>query len=424
MSPERTSAIERPPARTIAEVIRRAETTAPQYLGAEVNIKGINTLRQPRATFEEIPELAQDFAINGNLNPPTVARLTKKQAIQYIELVNRRWSINHSFKELVVTKENGSKIVYILLAGERRFRAFQHLMTVGCFNCVEEFGEGPCYKRHFPDRCNNGEQRIEVRLAVNTTPLRAAFLQMSENIHQRVPAVEDAKSVHNLLMVIRKEVPDYPLARFARDVGRSESHIRNAVRFCDLPESVQEHVSLGSLPFGMALEISRFQKEANADEEELLFWAVRAMVERRTVPEFQKLIDAHIETRTSGQQSFNDIFTSAQEREMRKLAIRKVVAKEVILSLWGSIAYVKKVNRLLLEGLLAKKDSPYSHKSPVKVIRSLVDILEEAIPNLIQIMPKKEIARTRKALDAADIVLPRLERYLKDDKNVAGLLGN
>jgi ParB-like chromosome segregation protein Spo0J len=133
-----------------------AAERAPSFVGAYISLLAINVLEQPRQTFEEIATLAQSIADRKLLFPPIVAQLERDQAQEYIEMVNGIWDTNHGIADLSpAINKDGQEVFFILLDGERRYRACMYLVNVGC----EDHG-APCYDKHFDD----GD--VEVRLAI------------------------------------------------------------------------------------------------------------------------------------------------------------------------------------------------------------------------------------------------------------------
>ena len=378
--------------------IPHAEKTNLTYAGAHIPLSHINVLEQPRQTFENIDELAQSIAINNLLHPLIVARLSPEGCQQYLDTINRLWGREHRMEEL--TPADGEDQYYILLAGERRFRACKHLDTVGCKECQEAYGEGPCYERHFDDR------GVDVRLAQDIQPIQAIFIQASENIHMRVPAAEEAQFYYRLYKTLREQNPDYPVSKFSREVGRSPDTIRTAIRYCLLPSDVQEFVEGGQITYGIATEVARLKTELNMGNEELHHWALRAIANNYRVPDFRELVTNFIKQQKSGQ-GMLEIFSQEQERTTRRSLIKRTVAKNTIRAEWESIGYLQTVRRLIEDGHLGEDDSPYSMRSPIRVFSALIEEERQLLPHLQKALKKEEYA-------SAEAVLNETQETLDD----------
>lgn len=373
----------------------------PRYDGAALPITAINVLAQPRKTFEGLEELALDIAKKRMLNPPTVARFESESCRHYIAAVNRLWGTSYEIDQMEARIERGAKIYYVLLAGERRFRACTLLWKRGCEECLEARGPetpGRCFKRHF------GGVKLDVRICRNIPPLAALFLQLSENTHMPVPSHEEAAAYARLFSLIRKADEAFPIARFAREVGRSPDTIRKALRYHLLPEIAKTAVERGQVAYGVAVEIARLQEDG-LTAEQLEFWIQRAIAERRKVEEFRLLVNAHLAERHSGQQSLLDMFQAEQTKLAQKAHIRRTVEAKTIQALWTSIHYLARVGQLFTEELLGTPNAPYSIDSPLRVYGTLVERLRELLPHLRGRVSARKIGEYEEVLTEARALL-------------------
>ncbi len=364
-------------------------TYRPRYDGAALPLRSINVLAQPRKTFENLEELSLDIAKKRVLNPPTVARFDMESCRQYVAAVNRLWDTSYDVDQLQSRVEDGAKVYYVLLAGERRYRSCSLLWERGCALCLETHGPekpGRCFKRHF------GGNALDVRTCRNIPPLAALFLQLSENTHVPVPAHEEAAAYARLFALIRKADETFPVARFAREVGRNPETIRKALRYHALPEIAKHAVESGHVAYGVAIEIARLQEDGLTSEQ-LEFWINRSVVERRKVEEFRKLVNAHLAERHSGQQSLLDLFQSEQARDAAKAHIRRTIEAKSIQALWSSIHYLARVQQLFESDVLGGPNAIYSTESPLRVYATLVERMRELLPKL------KKLISARKAND-------------------------
>jgi hypothetical protein len=356
------------------------------YLNKKIPLWAVNILAQPRKTFDDIEELGEGIASDGLINPLTVGRFSHTECKKYLEVLNVIRKTSYSISSLKSIKESEKKYYYLLLGGERRTRGMKLLWKNGCSFCRTEYGQespGECYRRHF------GNELVDIRFRPDISPVGAIFSQSLENTHKRVPIYEEAEEYYNFFRFLRMMDPKFPLATFARRVGRSEESVRNALRFCELPESIQNIVKKNNgKHYSLAVETGRlFTSGINPGVAEL--WLFRAIVENKPLNVFKKNISEYLLEINSGQQSLFDIFSEEQEKEYLARRIKKVAAENLVIGTHNSIAYCKQILRLFETESLGLKDSPFSEKSPVKIFSKFVELLEEALPHFQRIRRKK-----------------------------------
>jgi hypothetical protein len=377
-----------------------APKEVPHYEGASIPLDNINVLNQPRQTFENIDYLAQDIAQKNILNPLTVAELGLKEAQEYIDTINEIWQTQHTIEELKTANGNGK--FYILIAGERRLRACKKLDTDGCFDCCDTYGKGPCYERHF------GSRNVEVRLMRNFNALEAISTQASENTHMRVPPEEEAHFYDRFYKVRKMQDKSYTVTRFARSVGRSPDTIAGAIRYCKLPDEIQDHVCEGRLNYGMAVELQRAREGLELNEFDLRYWMNRALLSGTRVDDFRKTVSREIEMKKTNQ-SLLGLFTEAQERDMKKQYIRKVVEEAMVAGNWRFIHYFDTLIRLFEEGQLGLDDSPFSLGSPRRSYKALLDKEEELIPHLQLVVSNTRLSRDAAAVSRSKSLISEID---------------
>jgi len=388
----------------------------PRYEGGRLPLTAINVLPQPRKTFENLRELGLDIAQKGILNPLIVAALKLSDARIYLEVINKLWRTNFRIENLTSTTDNNQETYFILIAGERRFRSCRILWQEGCLACREEHGAeepGVCVQRHFRS------ETIETRVCRDIAPLSALFLQLSENTHMSVPAYEEAEAYYLLYRLIHESRNRFSIASFARQVGRNPRTIKNALRFCELPDFIRDEVKKGNLTYGLAVEIARL-KETGAENQELEWWTLRAMTDgqRMRVADFHRMIAQHLEDKNSPQMTLSDIFEEKDRKTLQILHIRRTVEREMIAAIWGWIHYFQRLNALLREGLIGKPESPFSARSPLRITRALAKEFESAIIHLNGIMPEEIRAQ---ANPITQELVEQLDRLLssEDDNDSA-----
>jgi hypothetical protein len=378
----------------------------------------INLLPQPRKTFEHITELSEDIALKGILNLPIVARFTEVECIQYLAIVNDLWKREFTLNDLVSVTEKDTIIYYVLVAGERRFRSCRRLWNEGCEMCVTMYGNelpGSCFRRHFE------EGLLEVRLCLGATALQMLYIQLSENTHMSVPSHEEAFAYHQLFSLLRSEDPAFTLAEFARRVGRDSSTVQRALRYCELPRSVQELVEMGALHYSAAVELSRFYLEG-VKEEELLWWAQRGAL-YPTVEEFRRVIGDHFSEIRQGQISILELFDRKQQEEMKRRHVRLIFEEPSLRALWACIYYFRKLHIFFERKLIGCDDAVYSLQSPINVFRQLITIQKKILPLLREAkagrpLPKAVSEEAQQVLDGMEEFLTSL---VPQEKTIEGV---
>lgn len=354
----------------------------------------VNVLPQGRKTFDEgeLHNLSDSIAEEGLIQPPLIIRFDPEAANKYLFVINGLWGTKIKLTDLKPTSTHSSDtpansaegdvsqdktVYYILVAGERRYRSMKILQTVGCSECQETYGPGNCYNRHFAEH----PDMLEARVGENVAPIQAIYRQASENIHNSLPPHEEADYYNHIFTLVRIARPDYPLTKFAKKVGRSESKVRDALRYTNLPPEIKTAVEEGNLAYGMAVEIARMA-EQKVGEEDIGFYTKRAMAGNLRVDDFKKTIAEYLRNRSSGQVSLLDLFSAEQIEALGKLKIKKVVEKEIVKAIWSWIYYFSKVNSLFESGKLGEQDSPFSSGSPIKIFRRLLAEQERLLPHL------------------------------------------
>jgi len=356
----------------------------------------VNVLPQGRKTFDEdeLHNLSDSIAEEGLIQPPLIIRFDPEAAEKYLFVINGLWGTKIRLENLKPTIQQSNDtnspsdpVYYILVAGERRYRSMKILQSVGCSECQETYGEGNCYNRHFAEH----PDMLEARVGENVAPIQAIYRQASENIHNSLPPHEEADYYHHIFTLVKIARPDYPLAKFAKKVGRSESKVRDSLRYTNLPPDIKSAVEEGHLAYGMAVEIARMA-ELKVGEEDMDFYTKKAMGGNIRVEDFKKTIADYLRNRSSGQASLLDLFSAEQMQSLERLKIKKVVEKEIVKAIWSWIYYFSKVNGLFEDGKLGLEDSPFSSGSPIKILRRLLGEIERLMPHLKEVTSKRVYA--------------------------------
>ncbi|OGY23180.1 MAG: hypothetical protein A2172_02260 [Candidatus Woykebacteria bacterium RBG_13_40_15] len=391
-----------------------ADFTFPEQ-DTKLDFRVINTVSQPRKEFPDIRELADSIARHGLLYPLVILKLDEEQCRKYLGNLNAIWESEHCIEELTVVREGKKRIFYLLLAGERRLRAYRHLWKKGCSDCLEVYGKekrGTCFRRHI-----SVEGMIPTRICENMPIHEALILQMIENTSRvQLSLNDEARGLAYLYRTFRMADPALTVKDFARHFGRGETTVRSALRFCKLPPEIQGAVDngndYGKLEFGIAVQLARLQ-EHGCDEEELLHRMKTAQLDRTTVPDFRQSVTSYLQF-LRGQ---GCLFDSDVSRRLAALGQHKqIVERHILGALYTQLQYMLTVIRLFENGDLGMEDSPFSVRSPVKVYLRVVQTLAQALPHMRQFLPEKDLAMIGATLAEGLEVTRILEAALAEAK--------
>jgi len=387
-----------------------------RYRGAFLPLPAINVLPQPRKTFLDIDELSLDIAVHGQIEPIIVAEFRREACARYLTVVNRLWHTAFGVGELHATMRRRRKRYYLLIAGERRYRALSLLWREGCKECRERYGKEPqgvCFKRHFKRK----NDLVEVRLCTNAPPLPTLFLQLSENTHMQVPPHEEARAYALLFRLVRQANKKFTMAQFARRVGRSPDTVRNALRFSELPVTIRGYVENGAVPYGIGIELTRLH-HVGLKARELDWWAVRALTDRKKVPEFHDLVTKYLAERGSNQMDLLGVMDRERRELQRRLHIRKTVQAHMVRGIWGWTDYFKKVLRLFEEGKIGKADSPFSVRSPIRIFLSLIELMERLLPHFRGLISRARHGHAGEVLARTRRLAKRAAHHAREDHSL------
>ncbi|MBU2082221.1 hypothetical protein KKH14_02210, partial [Patescibacteria group bacterium] len=375
----------------VIEMVKIVQHRRPQFLLLDMN--SINILTQHRRTLlaDDTRALADNICQYGLLDPLVVVSFSLVSAQEYVKLINTFYKTAHWLSEL---RGANNEHYQIVLSGERRLRAHWLIWKSGCSICREKYGQeepGTCYRRHFGKR--KKDKKIESRLYHDLSAIEAMDIQLSGNSYVLPKEQEMIQSYSLQFFIKRKMDLKLTIAQFARSVGKAPETMRGYLKVCALPDAIYNYYQQGFIPYGIAEELA-FLKDRG--ENNLDFWAMRAIVGKIKVETFHQIIRGHLEKRN---QSILEIFDEKSEEEAKKSFVRKTVAKEVIGDLHAGNVYWKKVLRLFEEGKLGKNDSPFSEGSPVNLYRKQVDLTKNHIlPHLAKFLPKKSLKEIEKTL--------------------------
>jgi hypothetical protein len=215
----------------------------------QVSYHTINELQQVRQTYDPsgIEELAlsmEDGSSQGVgtdafelANPLLMGRHTPISAKKYIAEHGDYYRIakkDRTDYQDLIPSEDGSAL--ILIAGHRRRRAIHHLLT------------------------KNNISPINARVAGNVRDEidfgQAIGLQLRENVYERPSPQDEARAIDLSYRYQAERLGHAPNVRLlSKQLGFSETKVREALDFASLPLSVQEYTASGVLSYSVVRQL-------------------------------------------------------------------------------------------------------------------------------------------------------------------------
>lgn len=182
---------------------------------------------------DHIDGLAGSIEVDNLEEPLIVAELSYEDAVIHIQDLNVRYGTDYVIEDQTPNSRNR----YIVLVG------------------------GHCRKLAMGQIIANDPsltpERVGVRANVHRDiSLREALRrQITENTHEPLSAQDDAYSIEQYYRLSLREDKNYSIAQCARETGKSRDKVRLALRFCQMPESLQRMVGDGSVSYTMVVEL-------------------------------------------------------------------------------------------------------------------------------------------------------------------------
>ena len=212
----------------------------------------INELpQQVRKTYE--PAQIDDLAIAMTIPPPSdgaevefdmfnpllCAHLSHEDTVQYLKEYSEFYGVETDVSELR-PDENGRYT--ILISGHRRKRAIRQLISENDLDI--------------------SKVRAHVNQRDSITFEKALVAQVRENTYEKVPPEEVARHIEQFYKYLCSTQPEKPTYReIARKLGQSENIVRTALRFCSLPEEIQELAHNKTLPYSILVKLDKIHEK-------------------------------------------------------------------------------------------------------------------------------------------------------------------
>jgi hypothetical protein len=352
------------------------------------------------------------------------AALRLDQAKIYVETVNAIFGSHHTVSELVPICLDGKRYYIVLFAGHRRHLTILHI------NAGIESGT------LFPTERYAGDYRLD--LYFNIKAEEAIELQFHENRHAAPPLHEEASAAWRLYRFKRIDTPELTVGQFAKTIGRTTEWVRNALRFCALPDAIQAYVtgehSLKSmmkkpeLPYGILVHLARFaEKYQEITHEELTseimhLWLREALVSRLNVSSFGKKVSGYLEQLDAESKGQVTLFGADVGTEEPARRLRRIVAQEYARGMWVILNYLKTVQGIHNEGLLghesylgpfnAAEQQLFSPGSPIRISTEVLSLFGLLLPDLTRLAQLERTGHFRRLQRGHPLVEELSENFI------------
>lgn len=351
--------------------------------------ESLSVLTQVRKTLN-IEDLMPSILASGQETAGRAAALEPNETLIYLEGINRIWKTEHTLNDLTPVWLDGEAYYLPLIAGHRRHQT--------CMAINHEVGRGA---ETFTENYK-GLYRVDLYFGISAAA--AIKMQFNENRHVSVPPHEEAEAAWLFWRHEKAEDPELTTTQFARSIGRTNEWVKNALRFCDLPDEIQGYVKGDNpakltLSYGVLVSLARLAEEYKKITEEdfpeqaYLLWIQQAIAGRLNTTSFGKAVSAYLENKKLEQAGQFSLFGGNDDTTGSTRRTRRVVAENVVRGLWAFSEYFKAVERARTAGLLGSESylqTPpeaelYSPGSPIRLCSDMTEVLFLLVPHLAEL---------------------------------------
>ena len=369
----------------------------------------INTLPQVRKTMSvngDMDDLVESILAKGQKVPGLVLALKPRAAGQYLKEVNRLWGTDHSLRRLkkIHLEDRGSDYYLILIYGHRRLK--------GCKRAElrRQAGEQSAYFY--------GTYRCDIHFDLSFED--AFSIQLLENLYVAPPKHEEVAAMWRFWRYLRHKDQTLTVTAFAKQIGRRPDAVRDMLRFCALPDQVQEKIHPdapgGNASYSLLKEVARRAQAFEAyykpiGELELVSFVDFLLANRVKASDYAKQVSEEIRHLHDQQ---DDLFSEMLKEPVETRVIRKVAASQMIQAIIGNVQYLAQVNAMMrsdafgglspyAEGEQLEASSSFSPDSPARMALRFIQALKEAVPDLAEMLRRDEKSDAKLAASMADL---------------------
>lgn len=315
---------------------------------------------QMRTAFDEdaLTQLGQQMSFF-QLHPITVRRCSEWQFKEHLRIANNLFPEHNLRPSNYKDKRNSDGTFDVLVAGERRVRAWQTR----------------------PD----WDKRLFANVCTNISAACAFFLQQVENTAKIPEREEEARMVGRLYKLMKDKGHTPTKVELAMLINRSPSYTSNLIRFYGLPDFILEYYDYGALNYSTAIEFGRLENLYS--EEKIISEIKHVFATKMKTDRARKYIGSLIEAKANPGM-FGDAIDLQAER-MRGQRKKRTVQVELIAAMQRDRKYIDTLNKLLKAGKIAFKDNvdaPFASGSPVNQVQYLAIDLHNLIPSIKALM--------------------------------------
>lgn len=211
----------------------------------------------------EVTDLMPSLIAQGMINFPEIAVFDRKGFREYIELGN---ALHGSTIVPDAYSPNCGKLWLVLVYGHRRTVACRKMHIVFDDRWIRDC---PIPKgKQFLRKLKNGT--LTVDFIANPQAKVAKMRQLQENCFQPVPPYKEARIIGEMFRLERHYNQKISVAEFCRQMGGKlgEERVRNALKFYDAPQIIQDAAFAKVIGYGHAVQIGRYLKEVSPEDPE------------------------------------------------------------------------------------------------------------------------------------------------------------
>ena len=354
----------------------------------------------------DMADLIESILAKGQKVPGLALALNPRAAGRYLKEVNRLWGTNHALRKLkkVHFRDRDSEYYVILVYGHRRLKA--------CQGAEKRLQEGE--KSEFFD----GTYRCDINFGLSFE--NAFSIQLLENLYVPPPKHEEIAAMWRFWRYLRGTNPELTVSAFAKQTGRRSGAVRDMLRFCNLPDSVQKKIQPdipgGKASYSLLKEVARKAEAFDAYGKPIAELELTSLVDfliakRVKASDYARQVSEEI-NHLNDQQS--DMFEQMLSEPLSPDVTRKVAAAEMVRSIVENIHYMATINSMMqtgafgglspyVEGESGESISEFSPDSPARSALKMIGVLKGAVPNLAEMLRRDAKSDAKLMASLADL---------------------